>query len=253
MDMRPHWSPKRKMTSSNLPENRLMTPDTPSPNPLLADWCGPYGLPPFASVQPSHFLPAFDVALPAHLAEIDAIAHHPGPASFANTLQAVEREMAPRQAAHHNAICRVCAGTPRRSGPDRTAPVRAGCRPSGGHAAGLARGALCDHPVTVFGRAFFDLFGAAWPARDPVAGPGGARGADGCARQPAGGRSHHGGHVLHHPDARLWEVRGPGDALVGLFLGDNYARATKRSGAWMSVFRSQSGHAGGTLPIVINN
>ena len=59
--------------------------------------------------------------------------------------------------------------------------------------------------------------------------------------------------VLHHPDARLWEVRNDTGALVGLFIGDNYARSTKRSGAWMSVFRSQSGYDGGTLPIVINN
>ncbi|MGZ8321411.1 MAG: M3 family metallopeptidase, partial [Telluria sp.] len=58
---------------------------------------------------------------------------------------------------------------------------------------------------------------------------------------------------LYHPDVRLWEVRGPGDALVGIFLGDNFARPSKRSGAWMSVFRSQSGFDGGTLPIVINN
>jgi peptidyl-dipeptidase Dcp len=59
--------------------------------------------------------------------------------------------------------------------------------------------------------------------------------------------------ALHHPDARLWEVHGKNDALVGLFMGDNFARSTKRSGAWMTVFRSQSGHGGGTLPIVINN
>jgi peptidyl-dipeptidase Dcp len=61
------------------------------------------------------------------------------------------------------------------------------------------------------------------------------------------------GQTLHHPDARLWEVHGRDGDLVGLFIGDNFARATKRSGAWMSVFRSQSGHGGGTLPIVINN
>jgi peptidyl-dipeptidase Dcp len=61
------------------------------------------------------------------------------------------------------------------------------------------------------------------------------------------------GHTLYHPDARLWEVRGREGALVGIFIGDNFARASKRSGAWMSVFRSQSGHNGGTLPIVINN
>ena len=61
------------------------------------------------------------------------------------------------------------------------------------------------------------------------------------------------GVALHHPDARLWEVRNREDALIGLFIGDNFARASKRSGAWMHIFRSQSGHAGGTLPIVINN
>jgi peptidyl-dipeptidase Dcp len=58
---------------------------------------------------------------------------------------------------------------------------------------------------------------------------------------------------LYHPDVRLWEVRGRDDALIGIFLGDNFARSSKRSGAWMSVFRSQSGIAGGTLPIVVNN
>jgi peptidyl-dipeptidase Dcp len=58
---------------------------------------------------------------------------------------------------------------------------------------------------------------------------------------------------LYHPDVRLWEVRDRADALVGIFLGDNFARPSKRSGAWMSIFRSQSGLDGGTLPIVINN
>ena len=58
---------------------------------------------------------------------------------------------------------------------------------------------------------------------------------------------------LYHPDVRLWEVRGRDNALIGIFLGDNFARSSKRSGAWMSVFRSQSGFDGGTLPIVVNN
>ncbi len=61
------------------------------------------------------------------------------------------------------------------------------------------------------------------------------------------------GVVLHHADARLWKVlRGDG-TLVGHFIGDNYSRTTKRSGAWMSVFQVQSGYDNGTLPIVINN
>ncbi len=58
---------------------------------------------------------------------------------------------------------------------------------------------------------------------------------------------------LYHPDVRVWEVRDRAHALVGIFLGDNFARPSKRSGAWMSIFRSQSGFDGGTLPIVINN
>lgn len=58
---------------------------------------------------------------------------------------------------------------------------------------------------------------------------------------------------LYHPDARLWEVHGPDGKLVAAFIGDNFARVSKRSGAWMSVFRSQSGIDGGTYPLVINN
>jgi peptidyl-dipeptidase Dcp len=61
------------------------------------------------------------------------------------------------------------------------------------------------------------------------------------------------GLALYHPDVRAWEVQRADASLVGLFLGDNFARPNKRSGAWMSIFRSQSGHNGGTLPIVINN
>ncbi|HYF18919.1 MAG TPA: M3 family metallopeptidase, partial [Ramlibacter sp.] len=57
------------------------------------------------------------------------------------------------------------------------------------------------------------------------------------------------GLALYHPDVRLWEVR-RGGALVGVFIGDNFARPSKRSGAWMSLFRSQSA---GVLPIVVNN
>ena len=61
------------------------------------------------------------------------------------------------------------------------------------------------------------------------------------------------GVTLHHPDARLWEVSDRDGAPVGVFIGDNFARPTKHSGAWMSSFRYQSGLNGGTLPIVINN
>ena len=57
----------------------------------------------------------------------------------------------------------------------------------------------------------------------------------------------------YHPDVRVFEVRGRDDRLVGVFLSDNYARPTKRGGAWMGAFRTQSKIDGDTLPIIVNN
>jgi len=60
-------------------------------NPLLAEWTGPFGLPPLAVIAPEHFRPAFNQALSRHRAEIDAIAESPSAPSFANTIEALER------------------------------------------------------------------------------------------------------------------------------------------------------------------
>ena len=57
----------------------------------------------------------------------------------------------------------------------------------------------------------------------------------------------------YHPDVRIWEVREAGSGRhIGLFLGDYFARASKRSGAWMSAFRSQRNFDGETRPIIVN-
>ncbi|MDR3462016.1 MAG: M3 family metallopeptidase, partial [Beijerinckiaceae bacterium] len=39
---------------------------------------------------------------------------------------------------------------------------------------------------------------------------------------------------------------------IALFIGDYFARESKRSGAWMSSFRSQQRLDGGVLPVVVN-
>ena len=57
---------------------------------------------------------------------------------------------------------------------------------------------------------------------------------------------------VYHPDVRVWEVTRPGGEPVGLFLGDYFGRTSKRSGAWMSNFRSQEKLAGNIRPIVVN-
>ncbi len=61
----------------------------------------------------------------------------------------------------------------------------------------------------------------------------------------------------YHPDVRTFEIRDASGALKALFLGDYFARASKRSGAWMSSFQSQhrlrlKSGAEGELPIIYN-
>ena len=57
---------------------------------------------------------------------------------------------------------------------------------------------------------------------------------------------------IYDPDVRAWEVR-DASGHVGLFLADPYARADKRSGAWMSSYRDQQNMDGAVSPIVVNN
>jgi peptidyl-dipeptidase Dcp len=114
-----------------------MTSSAPAPaqagNPLLEAWADPADTPPFAAISPADFKPAFETAMAEQLAEIEAIAGATAAPSFANTIaalersgralakvsavfqclagahtnadiQALEREMSPRLAAHRNRI-----------------------------------------------------------------------------------------------------------------------------------------------------
>ncbi|PTQ08618.1 peptidase M3 [Sphingomonas oleivorans] len=61
-------------------------------NPLLAAWTGPYGgVPPWDRVKPELFPAALTAAIAERRAEIAAIAGSKQPASFANTVEALER------------------------------------------------------------------------------------------------------------------------------------------------------------------
>ncbi|MCF3937944.1 M3 family metallopeptidase [Gordonia tangerina] len=59
-------------------------------NPVLAESPLPHGLPDFASISDDDFLPAFGEAMATHLAEVESIATDPRPATFANTVEALE-------------------------------------------------------------------------------------------------------------------------------------------------------------------
>ncbi|GHC73894.1 M3 family metallopeptidase [Limoniibacter endophyticus] len=55
-----------------------------------------------------------------------------------------------------------------------------------------------------------------------------------------------------HEDVRAFRVMDESGAEIGLFLADYYARASKRSGAWMSALRSAHGLDNGQKPIIYN-
>jgi peptidyl-dipeptidase Dcp len=69
-------------------------------------------------------------------------------------------------------------------------------------------------------------------------------------------REHHGAGI-YHPDVRVFEVSNAAGERVAVFLGDYFARASKRSGAWMSSFQDQhklgsDSGAAEQIPIVLN-
>jgi peptidyl-dipeptidase Dcp len=55
-----------------------------------------------------------------------------------------------------------------------------------------------------------------------------------------------------HPDVQVFDVHGPDGSHRGLFFGDYFARASKRSGAWMTTLRDQEKLKGDIRPLVVN-
>jgi len=77
--------------------NIAQSPETAEPpaevtevNPFFVEWDTPYGIPPFDSIKDEHYKPAVDAAIAELLEEIEVIRTNPEPASFANTIEALE-------------------------------------------------------------------------------------------------------------------------------------------------------------------
>lgn len=64
---------------------------TSAANPFLSPSTLPFGLPPFEEIREEHYAPAFEQGMAEHLAEIEEIAANPEPATFENTIEALER------------------------------------------------------------------------------------------------------------------------------------------------------------------
>lgn len=58
---------------------------------------------------------------------------------------------------------------------------------------------------------------------------------------------------VYHPDVRAFEVKDREGKHLAVFLSDNFARPSKRSGAWMSSYRDQEKLRGDIRPIIVNN
>jgi peptidyl-dipeptidase Dcp len=119
---------------ASMSATTIAAPAASAANPLTAPWTGPYGgVPPFDRVKVEDFAPALEAAMADELANVEQIANDPSPPTFDNTIaalerssrmsdrvqtvfwiytstmndkavQAVEREMAPKLAAHSDRI-----------------------------------------------------------------------------------------------------------------------------------------------------
>jgi peptidyl-dipeptidase Dcp len=60
-------------------------------NPLLAEFNTPFGVPPFDDIKPEHYMPAFELGMEQQKAEVDAIINNAEPATFENTIAALDQ------------------------------------------------------------------------------------------------------------------------------------------------------------------
>lgn len=82
------FPPVAARAQSPSPAARAAT--SSAPNPFLEEWTTPFGMPPFSRIREEHYLPAFRRAIDERRAEVAAIVANPEPATFANTVEALE-------------------------------------------------------------------------------------------------------------------------------------------------------------------
>ena len=76
----------------NCDNDNNMTEGAQRRNPLLEEWHTPHATPPFSRIGVGDYLPAFEAAIAASRAEVAAIASNAAPATFENTVAALESQ-----------------------------------------------------------------------------------------------------------------------------------------------------------------
>ncbi|MCR4856894.1 MAG: M3 family metallopeptidase [Bacteroidales bacterium] len=69
----------------------MTTQNTILSNPILQAWDTPHQTPPFDLIRPEHYVPAFTAAIEMAKQEVDQIKNNPAPATFENTIAALDR------------------------------------------------------------------------------------------------------------------------------------------------------------------
>ena len=69
----------------------LRAAETQPANPFMADYPDPMNIPPFESITPAHYMPAFNEGVAQYRAEVKAIADNKAKPTFDNTILALEK------------------------------------------------------------------------------------------------------------------------------------------------------------------
>ncbi|MFK7888955.1 MAG: M3 family metallopeptidase [Gammaproteobacteria bacterium] len=84
-------APAAKSQAMAAADDIVVTDAELAGNPLLADWNTKFGVPPFSEVNDDHFMPAIKKGVLELRADIAAVINNPEPASFNNTIVALEK------------------------------------------------------------------------------------------------------------------------------------------------------------------
>src|ERR1700693_1087299 len=83
--------PVAALAAGGGPEKKSARTPAMADNPFVQPSTLPFELPPFDRIRDSDYLPAFQAGMREQLSEVARIAHNPQPATFDNTIVALER------------------------------------------------------------------------------------------------------------------------------------------------------------------
>lgn len=80
-----------QQTSQTAPTAVEQAQNVAAENPFYQEWDTPFGIAPFEKISIEHYQPALEKGIAEARAEIDSIVNNPAPATFENTIEAMEK------------------------------------------------------------------------------------------------------------------------------------------------------------------